>query len=68
MLLIVALFASYLLQHKKIQAVHETVISIFAGESLWGLFTIAWSDMFRDDCWTHNQTDRGHVHPEYSQL
>jgi sodium/hydrogen exchanger-like protein 6/7 len=34
MLLIVALFASYLLQHKKIQAVHETVISIFAGSDL----------------------------------
>jgi len=33
MLLIVALFASYMLQHKKIQAVHETVLSIFAGES-----------------------------------
>ncbi len=31
MLLIVALFASYMLQHKKIQAVHETVLSIFAG-------------------------------------
>ena len=31
MLLILALFASYMLQHKKIQAVHETVISIFAG-------------------------------------
>ncbi|KAL8764169.1 MAG: hypothetical protein Q9184_000138 [Pyrenodesmia sp. 2 TL-2023] len=31
MLLIAALFASYMLQHKKIQAVHETVISIFAG-------------------------------------
>lgn len=34
MLLIIALFASYLLQHKKIQAVHETVISIFAGQIL----------------------------------
>lgn len=34
MLLILALFASYMLQHKKIQAVHETVISIFAGRSL----------------------------------
>ena len=32
MLLIVALFASYMLQHKKIQAIHETVLSIFAGE------------------------------------
>ena len=31
MLLIVALFASYMLQHKKIQAIHETVLSIFAG-------------------------------------
>ncbi|KAL9624598.1 MAG: hypothetical protein Q9160_001263 [Pyrenula sp. 1 TL-2023] len=30
-LLITALFASYLLQQKRIQAVHETVISIFAG-------------------------------------
>ena len=31
MLLIMALFSSYMLQQKKIQAVHETVISIFAG-------------------------------------
>jgi solute carrier family 9 (sodium/hydrogen exchanger), member 6/7 len=31
MLLITALFTSYLLQQKKIEAVHETVISIFAG-------------------------------------
>lgn len=31
MLLIAALFTSYLLQQKKIQAVHETVVSIFAG-------------------------------------
>jgi hypothetical protein len=30
-LLIVALFTSYMLQQKKVQAVHETVISIFAG-------------------------------------
>lgn len=34
MLLIAALFTSYMLQQKKIQAVHETVISIFAGGSL----------------------------------
>lgn len=34
MLLAVALFASYMLQHKKIQAVHETVLSIFAGAIL----------------------------------
>ena len=31
MLLIIAFFTSYLLQQKKITAVHETVISIFAG-------------------------------------
>lgn len=31
MLLILAFFISYLLQEKKVQAVHETVISIFAG-------------------------------------
>ncbi|KAH8815644.1 Sodium/hydrogen exchanger family-domain-containing protein [Xylogone sp. PMI_703] len=30
-LLITALFTSYILQQKKVQAVHETVISIFAG-------------------------------------
>ena len=31
MLLVVALFTSYILQSKRIQAVHETVLSIFAG-------------------------------------
>ncbi|KAF2004391.1 sodium/hydrogen exchanger [Amniculicola lignicola CBS 123094] len=31
MLLIIALFTSYILQTRKIQAVHETVLSIFAG-------------------------------------
>lgn len=31
MLLITAFFTSYILQQKKVQAVHETVISIFAG-------------------------------------
>jgi sodium/hydrogen exchanger-like protein 6/7 len=31
MLLIIALFTSYMLQQKKVEAVHETVISIFAG-------------------------------------
>ncbi|KAH9884568.1 Sodium/hydrogen exchanger family-domain-containing protein [Xylariomycetidae sp. FL2044] len=31
MLLIAAFFTSYMLQQKKVQAVHETVISIFAG-------------------------------------
>jgi len=31
MLLITALFTSYMLQQKKVEAIHETVISIFAG-------------------------------------
>jgi solute carrier family 9 (sodium/hydrogen exchanger), member 6/7 len=34
MLLIAALFTSYFLQQRKIQAVHETVLSIFAGTCL----------------------------------
>jgi hypothetical protein len=36
MLLILALFTSYILQAKKIQAVHETVISIIAGMNATG--------------------------------
>lgn len=32
MLLIAALFTSYLLQIKKVEAIHETSISIFAGK------------------------------------
>ena len=32
-LMIVALFTSYILQTKKIQAVHETVLSIFGGKA-----------------------------------
>lgn len=35
-LLILALFTSYILQAKKIQAVHETVISIIAGMNTTG--------------------------------
>jgi sodium/hydrogen exchanger-like protein 6/7 len=31
MLLIAAFFASYVLQQRKITAIHETVVSIFAG-------------------------------------
>jgi solute carrier family 9 (sodium/hydrogen exchanger), member 6/7 len=34
-LLILALFTSYILQSKKIQAVHETVISTIAGRFTW---------------------------------
>lgn len=30
-LLLISFFTSYMLQQKKVQAIHETVISIFAG-------------------------------------
>jgi hypothetical protein len=40
MLLITALFTSYMLQQKKIQAVHETVISIFGGAALFADGTV----------------------------
>jgi len=39
MLLLTALFASYLLQQKKVEAVHETVISIFAGMEIFQWMT-----------------------------
>lgn len=32
LLLMAAFFTSYIMQERKIQAVHETVVSIFAGE------------------------------------
>ena len=51
MLLIIALFASYMLQHKKIQAVHETVLSIFAGRALKESETHLLLTAFRDGCW-----------------
>ena len=34
MLLIIAFFTSYMLQMKKVTAIHETVISIFAGSRM----------------------------------
>jgi solute carrier family 9 (sodium/hydrogen exchanger), member 6/7 len=40
MLLIAALFTSYMLQTRKIEAVHETVVSIFAGMFILGLTTL----------------------------
>ena len=55
MLLILALFTSYILQAKKIQAVHETVISIIAGTmgtegypSMLGLLE------YRNGCWSYH--------------
>lgn len=45
MLLMFALFTSYILQQRKIQAVHETVLSIFAGRQQ------HWKRPFPEHCW-----------------
>ena len=68
MLLILALFASYMLQHKKIQAVHETVISIFAGRT--HSASIGFEEMCRLKIYRHgrrfdHKIDRGNLHPKY---
>ncbi|EHL01163.1 putative Uncharacterized Na(+)/H(+) antiporter C15A10.06 [Glarea lozoyensis 74030] len=47
MLLITALFTSYMLQQKKIEAVHETVISIFAVDPK--LYTIIFGESILND-------------------
>lgn len=63
MLLILALFCSYYLQLKKIQAVHETVISIFAGmmppprelveeRRVWSVGVLTDERDLRDVCWS----------------
>lgn len=44
MLLIVAFFTSYTLQQRKVTAVHETVISIFAGEFNTGFYCLGHPD------------------------
>ncbi|SPO03010.1 probable NA+-H+ antiporter [Cephalotrichum gorgonifer] len=47
-LLIVAFFTSYLLQQKKVEAVHETVISIFAGMVVGLLLLVTPGDSVRN--------------------
>ncbi|KAH8880454.1 putative sodium/hydrogen exchanger protein [Thozetella sp. PMI_491] len=47
-LLIVAFFTSYFLQQKKVTAVHETVISIFAGMTVGLVLRVAAGDSIRD--------------------
>ncbi|CAJ2506915.1 Uu.00g081010.m01.CDS01 [Anthostomella pinea] len=47
-LLIIAFFTSYILQQKKIQAVHETVISIFAGMTVGLILRVASGPSVRD--------------------
>lgn len=47
MLLIAAFFASYVLQTKKITAIHETVISIFAGMTIGMILRVATGDNIR---------------------
>lgn len=66
MLLILALFASYMLQHKKIQAVHETVISIFAGgipSAATGFKQFRRLSKYRHGRWSDHKVDRGNIHP-----
>lgn len=47
-LLILALFVSYYLQLKKIQAVHETVVSIFGGMSVGLIIRVAAGDYLQN--------------------
>ena len=70
MLLIVALFTSYLLQSRRIQAVHETVLSIFAGTVRYTL-----SHRREAHCSEHRDGSRprvtinfGYHHPKRGQL
>lgn len=58
-MLIGALICSYYLQVKKIRAIHETVVSIFAGEAILTRFMLRATDKLRDGNrrngrWTHN--------------
>ncbi|CAM1502934.1 Fc.00g077100.m01.CDS01 [Cosmosporella sp. VM-42] len=48
MLLIVAFFTSYMLQQKKVTAIHETVISIFAGMTVGLVLLITSGDSIRN--------------------
>ena len=68
MLLIIALFASYMLQHKKIQAVHETVLSIFAGRASSWSMDVSWVDRYRYARWTAHQIDGRNLHSKHRQL
>jgi len=54
LLLIVALFTSYVLQTRRIEAVHETVLSIFSGMSHLNRRKVV-QDLRRgrNACWTH---------------
>ncbi|KAK1751910.1 Endosomal/prevacuolar sodium/hydrogen exchanger [Echria macrotheca] len=48
MLLIVAFFTSYTMQQRKITAIHETVISIFAGMTVGLILRVTGGDSIRD--------------------
>ncbi|CAK7267288.1 monovalent cation:H+ antiporter, CPA1 (nhx1) [Sporothrix epigloea] len=48
MLLIVAFFTSYILQQQKVTAVHETVVSIFAGMTVGLILRVTAGDSIRD--------------------
>src|SRR6478752_859261 len=56
MLLIIAFFTSYMLQMKKVTAIHETVISIFAGTFFKPPLMRSMAYTYfshRNGCWTH---------------
>ncbi|KAJ2906691.1 hypothetical protein MKZ38_000427 [Zalerion maritima] len=48
MLLIIAFFTSYMLQQKKVQAIHETVVSIFAGMTVGLVLRVTAGNSIRD--------------------
>jgi hypothetical protein len=69
MLLIAALFTSYILQQKRIQAVHETVISIFAGRSQRVSQPITVADSSpRHGGWLDHPHNAWHSYPRHRQL
>lgn len=72
MLLIIAFFTSYMLQQKKVTAIHETVISIFAGipqRHLARLPRLALTlSASRHGRWPHPAHHLGRLHPKPHQL
>jgi hypothetical protein len=68
MLLIAALFTSYMLQQKRIQAVHETVISIFAGGYILYVYNQESYDVGRHDCWVGHKAFSWYRNTRYRQL
>lgn len=62
MLLILSLWTSYYLQIKRIRAIHETLVSIFAGMAVGLIVRLAPGTIIRDML----VSDQAHPHPERS--